>query len=515
VADTTMTMPGTTARFHELAGFGTPSFDVAIDGANIAFSGFGNLGSVYDEGVYRESGGVLSAVANRSTPLPGESQPSTFFRGEIDADGGHVLFWPDAGVFTTQGAPAGQFRKVFSESSSLPGLTSPVTIFAPNTFGMDPDGTTAFIASRGSSPYDGFLYIQQPNGVNRKIVDETQTNPVTNNKFSDLSHYYSLSEGRVLFSAWSLFGGDSIDAIYLSNDSGFDPVISDLQPLDGKDLTDVSVFKDSLIGSNFVFQATFSDGTSGVYLATSGPAPPTGTVSIEPTFDVQLRPGNQYPIGDGMTTLVIDGGSGTSFPVLQVLAEFPLGQIPDGAHVTAAQLKLDATSASSSLRINAMGYAGDGLASLSDELAAATLVGSQAGPFTSAGDITLNLDAAFIESLLQGDAHLGLKLTSAFAGPYINIASLESTGAAPTLVVTFELGQGGDFDADADVDGADFLLWQRGQGAEYDASHLAQWTTAFGAPVAAAVPEPAAALLAALGSAAAFIAQQRRRARSK
>ncbi|MBA3480430.1 MAG: hypothetical protein H0T51_01315 [Pirellulales bacterium] len=217
VADSTMTMPGSTARFRDLLGSGTPSFDVAIDGSNIAFSGFGLLGSVFDEGVYRESNGVLSVVANRSTTFPGQSQPSVFYRGEIDADEGHVLFEPD-GLFTTHGAPAGQFQKVFDRDSSLPGLTPPVTIFSPNTFSLD-NGTTAFIASRGASPYDDFLYIQQPNGVTRRVMVETEINPVTNNAYSDLSNYYSLSNGRVLFSAWSLLINDSIDAIYLSNRS--------------------------------------------------------------------------------------------------------------------------------------------------------------------------------------------------------------------------------------------------------------------------------------------------------
>ncbi|MBA3480429.1 MAG: hypothetical protein H0T51_01310 [Pirellulales bacterium] len=161
-----------------------------------------------------------------------------------------------------------------------------------------------------------------------------------------------------------------------------------------------------------------------------------------------------------MTTLVIDGGSGTSFPVLQVLAEFSLSGIPAGADVLSAQLKLDATStSSSSLTINAAGYSGDGLASLSDEFTSTTPLGSKTGPFTIAGDVTINLNADFIDSLLGDASHLGLRLSSATVGPYVNIASLESTGVAPTLVIQYATTQPGDFDLDADVDVDDFLSW--------------------------------------------------------
>lgn len=55
----------------------------------------------------------------------------------------------------------------------------------------------------------------------------------------------------------------------------------------------------------------------------------------------------------------------------------------------------------------------------------------------------------------------------------------------------------GDFDADGDVDGADFLVWQRGFGTTYDAADLAAWKANFGsAPAIGAVPEPSTMLLA-------------------
>jgi hypothetical protein len=62
------------------------------------------------------------------------------------------------------------------------------------------------------------------------------------------------------------------------------------------------------------------------------------------------------------------------------------------------------------------------------------------------------------------------------------------------------VGTAGDFDDDGDVDGRDFLLWQRGFGSEYDANDLADWQTNYGFPSqplvsVTTVPEPSAALL--------------------
>jgi hypothetical protein len=233
---------------------------------------------------------------------------------------------------------------------------------------------------------------------------------------------------------------------------------------------------------------------------------PTQMLNIEPTFDVQLKPGNAFPIGNATAaTLDIDGGAGTSFPVLEVLLDFPLNEIPEGAQITSAKLKLDAATSSSSITIQALGYAGDGLASLSDEIATTTLVGSNAGPFTSTGDILIDLNAEFIESLLNDSSHLGLRLKSATSGPFIRIATSETVaGTAPTLMLEFSGDvPGGDFNLDGMVDGTDFLAWQRGESPVLQSSSdLEAWRAQYGLPAtsaaAAAVPEPTAISLAAL-----------------
>ena len=78
-------------------------------------------------------------------------------------------------------------------------------------------------------------------------------------------------------------------------------------------------------------------------------------------------------------------------------------------------------------------------------------------------------------------------------------------GTSDAVVLSdFAPSLAGDFDLDSDVDGLDFLKWQRGFGSTYDSNDLADWETNYGmtAPLvaaSAAVPEPATGILLVLG----------------
>ncbi len=118
----------------------------------------------------------------------------------------------------------------------------------------------------------------------------------------------------------------------------------------------------------------------------------------------------------------------------------------------------------------------------------------------AAVDYTLTFDSS-VNSIWRLNRLTGLVEEIVLTGNVFNLMLPGGTGDL------FKFGDGlfpglatipGDFDSDGDVDGADFLVWQRGFGDGYDVSDLAVWKSNFGAPGAlstasgatAAVPEP-------------------------
>ncbi len=74
--------------------------------------------------------------------------------------------------------------------------------------------------------------------------------------------------------------------------------------------------------------------------------------------------------------------------------------------------------------------------------------------------------------------------------------SLSYEGSSPDVGAIEFASTPGDFDTDGDVDGSDFLSWQRGFGTTYDAGDLTDWEDNFGASTPAIAAATAAAPLA-------------------
>jgi hypothetical protein len=140
----------------------------------------------------------------------------------------------------------------------------------------------------------------------------------------------------------------------------------------------------------------------------------------------------------------------------------------------------------------------DGSDSVLDNMPSATLLANPA------------YDDAWNLSLRQGNGLTGVPqvlFDAIAAGTTFDEVLTALGGAAPT--------GDADFDADGDIDGADFLIWQRNVGTGggqslgnadglggIDGDDLAIWEAQFGSAVAASqpVPEPATLVLAALGA---------------
>lgn len=123
-----------------------------------------------------------------------------------------------------------------------------------------------------------------------------------------------------------------------------------------------------------------------------------------------------------------------------------------------------------------------------------------------------------VSGQMLGDAAAGQGISRVnFYGSETSSGSPEPGGVFyfnNMIIETTSTGQPGDFDVDGDVDGQDFLIWQRGGSPNpLSSGDLTQWRNNFGPPLVpagSAIPEPGAATLSALALLAAISVRGRR-----
>ncbi len=126
------------------------------------------------------------------------------------------------------------------------------------------------------------------------------------------------------------------------------------------------------------------------------------------------------------------------------------------------------------------------------------------------GAYTVGIKMPDFESSISDDVRYSIRFANTGvwdSSTGINVLKTDLQISQSAIGSSYQVGEGfeevldpsalllaGDFDADGDVDGADFVEWQRGLGSLYQASDLADWQTNYGvaaqAPTALAVPEP-------------------------
>lgn len=127
----------------------------------------------------------------------------------------------------------------------------------------------------------------------------------------------------------------------------------------------------------------------------------------------------------------------------------------------------------------------------------------------------VNLDDSGTQWLWGDGFSSGAPIETAVGGLGNSFMITVPDRTAMVLLIPAAAGQLGDFDGDLDVDGVDFLIWQRGETSPaYDPQLLVDWETYYGtAPLVAestAVPEPTALALAAFLFSAATFHRKRR-----
>ncbi|MCC7407685.1 MAG: PQQ-binding-like beta-propeller repeat protein [Phycisphaeraceae bacterium] len=200
----------------------------------------------------------------------------------------------------------------------------------------------------------------------------------------------------------------------------------------------------SLALADHTLVITRSDFISTYYLALAGSV--VGSPVLTPTADALADRSPAFAaVVDGHQTIdsLTDSLHATD---RSGLLTFDISQIPDNAHILSAALLLDVYTATVSRGGDALllvdGYADDGTLDVNDLFIPENLIG-QSNRIDAPGLITINLDLAYIESLLTQVDHLGLNLRTGDTGLQTSFVSLQGSlagmGLQPRLSLRYEV----------------------------------------------------------------------------
>jgi hypothetical protein len=231
------------------------------------------------------------------------------------------------------------------------------------------------------------------------------------------------------------------------------------------------------------------------------------TLQIRPTLDLvaEIASDESMRLIDGEDDILVRNGATSSDPDYVALFQFSLADVPADREITGVKLEIDLnllTFSGSGVAFDLFGYAADGTPLRSHAI---TLGKTDIGTtnFSSTGLATVTLDPTFVESLIGNSTHFGLAIAPTGTNNF-RFATLEGGEFSEPALLTISLGPppsvNGDFDNDGDVDGRDFLAWQRGESPNpFSSGDLAEWHVNYDNSElnasSAAVPEPSALLL--------------------
>jgi len=244
-------IPGSQTTFGE---FGNPSFD----GGKLAFHGASSGGST--DGIYDNVAGSLFAVADLSTQIPGKQRSFREF-GDPSFDAGAVAFRGGnvsenlEGIFTNAGA--GVLFAVADRSTPIPGGSRSFSDFG------EPSLDAGVVAFRGGSGSEQGIFSNAGPQL-FAIVDQSTPVPGGSGTLEDFGDP-SLDAGNVAFRALSSESGDA--GIYVHYRGALSKVIDASDELDGRDIVDLNLGREALSGNRVAFRVGFIDG-AGIYVAT-------------------------------------------------------------------------------------------------------------------------------------------------------------------------------------------------------------------------------------------------------
>lgn len=244
-------------------------FFVSRQGANLAFQA--NItGGPGVAGVFTRIAGATELVADTATPIPGSAPTEFGSFSDPDISGQNVAFWggfgPISGVYARID---GTLTKIADTNDFVPGSTQLFTSFSIPVI----SGRQVFF--RGIGDGSG-IYVGDGGALS--AVARTADPAPGGSTFSGFGQFVSADSDEMAFSA----SGSGFSGLFVSGPAGLCRVIDTDTPLEGKDVTQLFMGRDSYATGRLGFLAVFSDGSRGIYLAQKSQI---------------ASPSNKFPVG--------------------------------------------------------------------------------------------------------------------------------------------------------------------------------------------------------------------------
>ncbi len=306
IADNTTNIPNGTGQFIN---FGQPS----ISAGKIVFDGVGNS----QEGIYSASNGTLTTLINKTVPRPEGGNFSSL--GDPSLVNTSVSFIGTAGTISGAYSLSGNtVTPVVNTTTAIPGGSGNFN-FLSNAVS---DGTSTWFVGRGLAQFG--IYKKTGDVIttllNRDTVIDGTSSRFTGggnlsldgqklsftgklggiqgvfdiignsiNRIADTRTAIPGGKGQFISFGMSSIGGSSVafvgyganstPGIYTWINGGLERVIDSSVILNGKTITDFGLSRDAVVDNKVIFQAVFSDHTTGIFSATLLAKPLTGDVN--------------------------------------------------------------------------------------------------------------------------------------------------------------------------------------------------------------------------------------------
>ena len=286
VADDRTVIPGKAPQ--RFTNFG----DIAIHDGAVLFGGSSQLHFTVSQqdGLYLSAQGVLGAVVDSSTPIPGGSGNFDLV-GEVELETGGFAFTrphPDSSVDDGIYRNLGSGLEVVADLSTVaPPSGTPFTNF--RAFSRNA-GATAFVAD--AAGHTG-VYLDEDDGTLRPLATIQTPFPGAGQNFAGFSNRIATSAGRVAFIGfWNPPGQFSRHGLFVTNGTELVKVTEQGALLDGRVVHDIDLSQQAFDWPNLAFAVTFEDGGDALYVASfgNGCVPGSTTLCLQGSrFAVELE----------------------------------------------------------------------------------------------------------------------------------------------------------------------------------------------------------------------------------